>query len=280
MNKILNPTYTIYKSRKIDYICENDYRKVIANEDIFKGDLLLIEHGLYDDIKTDNNILVSNLLYNEDLWNEMYPRNLPYNLDDVINNNNTEALIDATTEKLNANIFRHDENIGTYYTLLRDGQIFNHSKEPNATYHYIDVPTHHNIPHIKIFYFIAYSDIKKGDEICTNYGNDYFKENTDLTEYNNKTSDIFIKNRSKILTKIDKYLETKECRDVITNHHFYKHGLVFIQNQNRYIALPSFSKLIKGDENEDIKISELNDWINKELLMIVSFLKTKSKINV
>ena len=46
---VLNPTHTIYKSRKIEYITveENDYRKVIAVEDIYAGDMLLIEHGIY-----------------------------------------------------------------------------------------------------------------------------------------------------------------------------------------------------------------------------------------
>jgi SET domain-containing protein len=275
---ILNPTYTIYKSRKFEFIWEGDYRKAVATDDIYAGDLLLLEHALYDDIKTNDNIIVSNLLYNENLWNEMYPRELDYNLDDVINNNNTDAIIDATTAKINKNVFRHDEVAGAYYALLRDGQIFNHLKEPNCNYHHISVPTRDDLPQIKIYYFIAYKDIKKGDEICTNYGNEYFNEDTDLSDYNNKQSDIFIKNKSKILSKIDKYLESRECRDVFTNHHFYKHGLVFIQNQNRYIALPSFTKLLKGDEKEDIKISELNDWVNTQLLKLISFLKTKNII--
>lgn len=272
---ILNPTCSFYKSRKFEFIWEGDYRKAVATDDIYAGDLLLLEHALYDDIKETNNIIVSNLLYNENLWNEMYPRELEYNLDDVLNNNNTDAIIDATTAKINKNVFRHDETTGTYYALLRDGQIFNHLKEPNCNYHHISVPTRPDLPHIKIYYFIAYKDIKKGDEICTNYGNDYFKEDTDLSDYNNKQTDIFIKNKSKILSKIDKYLESKQCRDVITNHHFYKHGLVFIQNQNRYISLPPFNKLLKADEKEDIKISELNDWVNLQLLEIISFLKTK-----
>jgi hypothetical protein len=282
MNSILNPTYTIYKSRKLEFQWdkETDYRKAIATEDIFAGDLLIVEHGIYDDIKKENNILVSNLLYNEELWNEMYPRELSYNLDDVLMNNNTDNIIDATTEKLNKNIFAHNENEGTFYTLLREGQIFNHSKEPNANYHHISVPTLDNLPDIKIFYFVAYKDIKKDDEICSNYGNNYFNEDIDLTEYNNKNSEIFTKNRSKILTKIDKYLESPECRDVITNHHFFNNGLVFIHKKNQYIALPPFYKILNKDINEDITIAEMNEWINKELLSILTFLKTKKELKV
>lgn len=279
---ILNPTHTIYKSRKLEFQWdkETDYRKAVAIEDIFVGDLLIIEHGIYDDVKKENNILVSNLLYNEELWNEMYPRELPYNLDDILTNNNTDNIIDATTKKLNSNIFSHNENNGTFYTLLREGQIFNHSKEPNATYHHISVPTHHNFPDIKIFYFIAYKDIKKGDEICSNYGNDYFKEDTDLTEYNDKNTEIFIKNKSKILTKIDKYLESPECRDVIINHHFFNNGLAFVQKKNQYIALPKFYEILKKNINEDITIVEMNEWINKELLSILTFLKTKKEFSL
>jgi hypothetical protein len=282
MNSILNPTYTIYKSRKLEFQWdkETDYRKAIATEDIFAGDLLIVEHGIYDDIKKENNILVSNLLYNEELWNEMYPRELSYNLDDVLTNNNTDNIIDATTEKLNKNIFAHNENEGTFYTLLREGQIFNHSKEPNVNYHHISVPTLDNLPDIKIFYFVAYKDIKKDDEICSNYGNNYFNEDIDLTEYNNKNSEIFTKNRSKILTKIDKYLESPECRDVITNHHFFNNGLVFIHKKNQYIALPPFYKILNKDINEDITIAEMNEWINKELLSILTFLKTKKELKV
>jgi len=283
MNTILNPTHTIYKSRKLEFIWDKeiDYRKAIAIDDIYAGDLLLIEHGIYDDIKREYNILVSNLLYNEDLWNEMYPRELSYNLDDVLTNNNTDAIIDATTSKLNSNIFSHKEdNDEIKFTLLRDGQIFNHSKEPNATYHHISVPTPEQFPDIKIFYFIAYKDIKKGDEICSNYGNDYFKEDTDLTEYNNKNTEIFTKNRSKILTKIDKYLSSAECRDVISNHHFFNNGLAYIHKKNQYIALPKFYEVMDKNNNEDITIQEMNDWINKELLSILTFLKTKKDISI
>jgi hypothetical protein len=277
---ILNPTHTIYKSRKFEFEWDKeiDYRKAVATEDIYVGDLLLIEHGIYDDIKRENNILVSNLIYNQELWNEMYPRELPYNLDDVLNNNNTDNIIDATTTKLNSNIFAHKEGEETKFTLLRDGQIFNHNKEPNINYHHISVPTHENLSDMKIFYFIAYRDIKKGEELCSNYGNDYFKEDTDLTDYNNKNSEIFTKNKSKILTKIDAYLQTSNCRDVVLNHHFFNNGLVFIQHKNQYIALPQFYKTLNNDN--DITIAEMNEWINKEMLFVLSFLKTKKELNV
>ena len=279
---VLNPTHTIYKSRKIEYITveENDYRKVIAVEDIYAGDMLLIEHGIYDDITKDNNILISNILYSKKLWNELYPRKIEYSLDDILNSKNTDNIIDAITSKLNANIFKHEEQEGTFYTLLRDGIIFNHSKEPNAVYHHIEVPMKEGLSTIKIFYFIAYKDIKKNEEICTNYGNDYFKEDIDLTEYNKKDTEIFTKNRNKLLTKIDKYLESPECRDVILNHHFYKKGLVYNQENNQYISLPAFNRLLKGDEKEDITIEEMNKWIQKEMLEILSFLTTKKRISL
>jgi hypothetical protein len=280
---ILNPTHTIYKSRKLEFEWDKeiDYRKAVATEDIYAGDLLLIEHGIYDDIKREDNIITANLLYNQELWNEMYPRELAYNLDDVLNNNNINNIIDATTAKLNSNIFAHKEQDGDKYTVLRDGQIFNHSKDNyNITYHHITVPTHHNLPDMKIFYFIAYRDIEKGKEICSNYGNDYFKEDTDLTDYNNKNSEIFTKNRNKLLTKIDTYLSSAECRDVILNHHFFNNGLAYIQQKNQYIALPKFYKTLNKNDDEDITITEMNEWINKEMLFILSFLKSKNDLKI
>lgn len=277
---VLNPTHTIYKSRKIEYIWDNDYRKVIAVEDIYAGDMLLIEHGLYDDITKDDNILISNILYSKKLWDELYPRKIEYSLDDILNSKNTDNIIDAITSKLNANIFKHEEQEGTFYTLLRDGIIFNHSKEPNATYHHIEIPMKEGLSTIKIFYFIAYKDIKKDEEICINYGNDYFKEDIDLTEYNKKDTEIFTKNRNKLLTKIDKYLESPECRDVVLNHYFYKKGLVYNQDNNQYISLPAFNRLLKGDEKENITVKEMNEWIQREMLDILSFLKTKKKISI
>lgn len=277
---VLNPTHTIYKSRKIEYIWDNDYRKVIAVDNIYAGDMLLIEHGLYDDITKDDNILISNILYSKKLWDELYPRKIEYSLDDILNSKNTDNIIDAITSKLNANIFKHEEQEGTFYTLLRDGIIFNHSKEPNATYHHIEIPMKEGLSTIKIFYFIAYKDIKKDEEICTNYGNDYFKEDIDLTEYNKKDTEIFTKNRNKLLTKIDKYLESPECRDVVLNHYFYKKGLVYNQDNNQYISLPAFNRLLKGDEKENITVKEMNEWIQREMLDILSFLKTKKKISI
>ena len=277
---VLNPTYTIFKSSKLEFEWnkEKDYRRTIATKDIYAGDLLFIEQGIYDDIKKENNIIVSNLLYNQELWDELYPRNLSYNLEDILNNNNVDNIIDNITAKLNSNIFSHNEEEGIKYTLLRDGCIFNHSKDPNVVYHHISIPNIQDIPYTKIFYFIAYKDIKEGEELCTNYGNDYFKEETDLTEYYNKDSEIFTKNKSKIFTKINAYLETPEYRDVIINHHFFNKGLVFVQSQKKYISLPLFYKTLNKDIKDDITITEMNDWINKEILMILNFLKIKKKI--
>jgi hypothetical protein len=65
-----------------------------------------------------------------------------------------------------------------------------------------------------------------------------------------------------------------------TNHHFFNNGLVFIHKKNQYIALPPFYKILNKDINEDITIAEMNEWINKELLSILTFLKTKKELKV
>lgn len=281
MSKVLNPTHTIFKSKKIEFIIDdNDYRKCIAKEDIFQGDLLLLEHGVMDEIERSNNILVNNLLYNKELWEELYPREFQYNLDNIMKSEDTDNIIDALTQKLTKNIFKQQIGDKVKYTLLRDGSIFNHSKDPNLTYHYILIPMAEGLLDMSIFYFIAYKDIKAGEEVCSNYGNNYFNEDIDLTEYNKKDHDFISKNRSKILTMIDNYLACNDCRDVILNHHFFNNGLVYNQDTNKYISLPSFNKLLKDDENTDITISELNDWINKEMVKVLSFLKTKINLKL
>lgn len=275
-NKILNPTHILFRSRKIAYEWdkETDYRKGVATEDIFEGDLLLLEHGAYSRVDNNYNPLTLNVLYNEELFNELYPRDYKYNINDVMIGGNNEKIVEVISEKLNKNIFRHNEDDEMLYTLMREGIIFNHSKEPNLTYHHLTIPIP-DFPSIKIFYFIAYKDIKKGEEIFVNYGNEYFNEDTDLTEYQTKDSDIFRKNMNKILNKVNNYLDSKECKDVILNHHFCNNGLVYISSENRYLTLPKFAQLLKGDEKADITIEETNNWINLQMLNLLTIFKSK-----
>lgn len=270
MNSILNPTYTIFKSRKFSFEKEDDNRYVKATEDIYEGDLLLIEHGIYDDTQDQYNAITNNLLYNEQLFNEIYPRDYEYNLNEVLNPEGTnDKFIEAITNKIQSNVFKHEIEAKVYHTLLRDGIKFNHSKEPNVNHHYIKINLP-NLPAIVIFFFICYKDIKEGEELFINYGNGYFEEDTDLTDYNDKNKWIFTKNKPKINRTIENYLQTPYCRDVVLNHHLINKGLVYIQSQQKYLGLPKFSSVIG---KEEITHKDTMDYINLQLLNIITTLK-------
>lgn len=278
---ILNPTYTIYKSRKIlfDYDANNDNRKVIAKEDIFKGDLLILEHGICDiiDTNTDNNKIINrtalNILYNSDIYNELYPRTYKHDINNIINNIDDDInYSDAITDKISKNVFKHvltdDKSL---YVLFRDIVNLNHSTTPNANHAHLEIKISNiDIP-IMIYSIVCCKDISKGEEIFINYGNDYFKEDTDLTDYNNKNQDYFKKNDNKIKKLLFNYLNSKDFRDVIYNHYFYSNGLVYANN--KYIGLPTFYKLLKNDENADITINEMNEWINIQLIKLFYHIK-------
>jgi hypothetical protein len=279
---ILNPTHTIFKSHKISFEWdkETDNRYVKAVEDIFEGDLIFIEHALITEKLEDNyNLLVLNILYNENIFNQLYPRKKIYNVDDVINGKIDDEYIEAIIEKIEKNCFRttNKNSDKIYHSLPIDFVNFNHSKEPNINYHHIviDVPNLENP--IYIFYVVCCKDILKGDELLINYGNNYFKEDTDLTQYMDKSQYCFKKNNKKIMKKINDYLESKECKDVLFNHHFFSNGLIYVNSINKYIGLPKFRKLLKDDENIDVSVGDMNEWIQKQMLMIYTTFKDKFK---
>lgn len=279
---ILNPTHTIYKSPKFSFEWdkENDNRYVKATEDIFEGDLILIEHAAATTNLEDNyNTLVLNILYNEDLFNQLYPRKKVYNIDEIIKGDIDEDYINAVAEKIEKNCFRTN-NINSkivYHTLPIDIVKFNHSTEPNINFHHIviEIPNLENP--IYIFYMVCYKDILKGEELLINYGNNYFKEEINLTKYMDKTQYCFKKNNNKIMKKINDYLDSKECKDVLFNHHFFTNGLVYINSIKKYIGLPKFRKLLKDDEDIDVSIEDMNEWIQKQMLIIYTTFKDKFK---
>jgi hypothetical protein len=279
---ILNPTHTIFKSHKFSFEWdkETDNRYVKAIEDIYEGDLILIEHSITTNNLEDNyNTIVLNILYNENLFNQLYPRKKNYNVDEVINSKIDDEYIEAITEKIEKNCFRtaNKNNDKIYHSLPIDFVKFNHSKEPNINYHHIviDVPNLENP--IFIFYAVCCKDILKGKELLINYGNEYFKEDTNLTQYMDKSQYCFKKNYKKIMKKINNYLDSTECKDILFNHHFFINGLIYVNSINKYIGLPKFRKLLKDDENIDISVNDMNEWIQKQMLIIYTTFKEKFK---
>jgi len=289
MASILNPTHTLFKSRKIkfDYDAATDNRKVIATEDIFVGDLLLVEHGIADiidckdsnNVNTTNNKTALNILYNPDFYKELYPRTYDHNIDNIINSVNDDNInyTEAITEKISKNVFKHPITADkSLYVLFRDITKFNHSATaPNANHSYLEIKIDGIDAPIIIYYLICCQDILKNDEVCINYGNDYFKENTDLTHYNDKHKPYFKKNDSKLKKLVYNYLNSNQFNDVIYNHHFYNSGLIY--SNSKYIGLPSFYSLYNKektrDETADITIKEMNEWINSQIAFITHLIQ-------
>jgi hypothetical protein len=183
MTDILTPYNTIYKNSRISFEIdeEKDYRFVKAIKDIRQGEIILIEHLLYSDDYEENaqNSIVMNTLYNEELFNGLYPRDYKYNLDDILNGNNKEKLIDILALKITKNMFKIkeiNEGIEKSTIILGNDYVrFNHNKDkPNINYNHFKI----NIPHINIpifiYYMVAFKDIKEVEELTINYGNEYF----------------------------------------------------------------------------------------------------------
>lgn len=273
----LNPTHTFYKYDKISFVydIENDNRKVVANENISKGELLILEHGISDIFEQNTNYEIINrttlnILYNESFYNELYPRVKKYNLND--NDCEFDTITDIINEKISKNIFKHNITDKKYFKVLfRDITNLNHSIDPNANFHYIEIKIKGIDFPIIIYYIICCKDILKGSEICINYGNKYFNENTDLTIYNDKAQDYFTQNDRKIKKLVFNYLNTTNFRDVIYNHYFYSNGIIF--ENNVFVTLPTFFKILKGDENVEVSNDEINTWLNLHLTQLSNYIQ-------
>ncbi len=274
----MNPTHTIYKSDKIlfDYDSANDNRKVIATENISQWDLLILEHGITDVIvpTTSNDDIISriglNILFNEDLYNELYPRKSKYNLneEDCDMDNITENI----NKKINKNAFKYivTDKI-EHNSLFRDITNLNHSVDSNANLSHFRIEMK-GIDFPIVFYCVfCCRDILKGSEICINYGNGYFNENTDLTNYYNMSDDYKKQNGIKIMSVIRDYMHSEDFRNVIYNHFFYSHGIIF--ENNAFFPLSAFYKIWKGDENAELSCDEIETWISFHLNRLSTSIK-------
>jgi len=280
--KTLTPYHTIYKNGRISFeIDDKDYRFVKATKDIKKGEIILIEQVLYSDdyeTNTQNNV-VMNTLYNEDLFNSLYPRNYKYNLENILNGNDKDKLIECLASKIQKNMFKINELGKTIMILGYDYTRFNHSKDPNINFHHfrIEIPKIDIL--IYIFYMVAFKDIKENEELTINYGNNYFDEDIDLDFYEKDKLNMscFKSNKLFMISKINNYLDSDICKDVILSHIFSNDGLFYNQSQKRYITTAKFCLLIKGDENIDVSYNETMIYVYTKIKLLNDIFKTKYK---
>src|SRR5688572_3973375 len=114
-------TNTIYISPKLKVDTDSHNRKIIAIDDINYGELLLCEHVV-------NNQNMKHLIYfNEDLFNNLYPRTMKWNEEDCFENKKQEYM-DIAYEKKICNIF----GLNNKYYLAETISNINHNCSPNS----------------------------------------------------------------------------------------------------------------------------------------------------
>lgn len=252
----MNSTHLIYKSPKISIIYDkdNDNRYVKANKHIYEGEIILIEHSIYSkDILNYESLVVNLTKYDNDLYDILYPRIRDPNDEDE----------DVLKKKLELNIMGFKNPDGEYSINGKEWTAFNHNGiNPNVNFDCIIV----NLPKLPLSFMVmvAYKDIEPNEELCIHYGNAYFNESNNQDIYNNnkRTQYCFKKNKSKIITLIQNYIETQECKDVIRTHINAMNGLFFNKKTNTYISTDKFAKILKGDLKAEIYYNDIVKWLN------------------
>ena len=188
-----------YISNKIEIIKKDGYM-IIANSNITKGDIILIEEPSYEEHDIVN--LLYTIIKNKDMMNikNLYPRTSDFKLlsikDNIYNVNLLKIINKYHNKKIKDFLLLIDINeIYFYYykilfnafemnnssVILSIGAMMNHSCIPNIIFDTI------NIKGINYMQFIALTNIKKNDELCYSYLRNY-KLNHRLNQRLNRRS--------------------------------------------------------------------------------------------
>lgn len=172
-----------YMSNDITIICEHDFYKIIAVNNIKKGTIIMkdkSDYNLFGYVKTNQILDILYLMLknkDDDKIINLYPRN---NID-LLNYKNNPYLINLQKEikycsnnKIKKYLLNHDiDTLYTYYykilfnafdmystpILLFNGAMMNHSCNPNVKFYEFN----------NAMYFETLYDIKKGDELTYSY---------------------------------------------------------------------------------------------------------------
>jgi hypothetical protein len=168
-------------SNKIEIIKKDGYR-IIANENINKGDIILIEKPIFNE--PDIIYLLYTIIKNKDMMNikNLYPRTHDVKLlntkDNTYNVNLSKIIDKYPNKKIKDFLLSIDINSLYFYyykilfnafemnnssVILSIGAMMNHNCMPNIIFNTI------NIKGINYMQFIALTNIKKNDELCYSY---------------------------------------------------------------------------------------------------------------
>jgi hypothetical protein len=195
--------HKIYSSEYIDFKFENNFKQVISNSLIKKGELLVVEHS----ICATNQILEKWLILDIQSSNELYPRE----------DNST------IQEKIMCNCFSTKEYSESLLMLAIQQAWFNTSTNYNAgaTCELINKNNTYLYDDILITFVIALKDIQPEEEIFIYYQRDscgvQFNEQLQ-TEYYQSIMSTFSLSRKLFLKLLRDYLLTSTCFQVYLTH--------------------------------------------------------------
>ena len=227
----MNSKYTniVYKSPKIMDKMENDFRSVIAADDIEFGELLLVEHCVGGTI----DLLVDIVYANTNMFNSYYPRKVAWD------DNSKDTNFKTASDKVMSNIFGRNDNyvLGEYVVRL------NHRCTPNCCVCLDDNMDAITNTHTVILSIWSIRRANEGDELTiiyndkTHNADNIFgflcecKENQTLVGPKMSIAHTLIKSLTKkdpgFLQMIKEYLVSNECKDIMYNHYMLTNGIVF-----------------------------------------------------
>jgi len=216
--------HTLYKNTKLTFL---NNKNVISNKHIKKGELLLIEHCIYN--KLDLN---ESLKYQKEFYNNLYPFNAIWNLNILDEKNN-----DIINEKVVLNSFKMNDLI------ILGQDISNFKINNNNTNAYSWISSYNtNLTVDSIFIsIIAGKDINENEEIVLEYLGDI-----------DETKHI-------IIPRIIEQYFKKDIFNIITlNQISNYHGLYMIDDLLN--TTQKFTDYIKNDYG-DFNIDIVKEWL-------------------
>lgn len=225
---------------------EDDYRYVLATQDIKQGDLLLVEH-CYS--APSFNKLATVIKATPLLFNELCPRDVVW--DSSIPIEPSEKIASLCKEKVIHNAFGHEgmHLIGVHATK------FNHSNEPNATVKIIQCHLREINVSCNFIYIYANKDIMMGQEVFIWYGNQFFGNCVPFV-------DSFNLDRKYNQIAQD-YLSTSTCKNIMIEHLCIQHGLHIVDDT--FVITPAFIKFFTESFKTEPSVENIKQWILKQI---------------
>ena len=245
--------FPVFTSNLISFtVKENDYRYVLATQDIRQGELLLVEH-CYS--APSFNKLAMVIKASPLLFNELCPRTVVWN--SSIPGDSSEQIVSLCKEKAIHNAFGHEgvHLIGVHATK------FNHSSVPNATVKIVRCNLREMGVSCDFIYIYANKDIVAGQEVCIWYGNQFFGDSKPFL-------DSFDLDRKYNQIARD-YLSTSVCKQIVVEHLCIHHGLYIIEDT--FLTTSAFIEFFNLSVKKEPSVENIQKWVLEQLAALDKF---------